>query len=114
MIIDIKPGSYPNSINLKSKGVLPVAILTTDDFDTANVDPGTVVFGSIGPESGATPVKYALEDVDGDGDIDMILHFRTQDTDIQAGDTSASLVGKTINSQYFEATDSVRTVPPSN
>lgn len=37
--IDIKPGSDPNSINLKSKGVIPVAILTTDDFDAADVAP---------------------------------------------------------------------------
>jgi len=25
--VDIKPGSFPNSINLKSNGVVPVAIL---------------------------------------------------------------------------------------
>jgi hypothetical protein len=30
--IDIKPVSDPNSINLKSKGVVPVAVLTTDLF----------------------------------------------------------------------------------
>ena len=40
--IDIKPGSDPNSINLKSKGVVPVAVLTTDDFDASDVDPDTV------------------------------------------------------------------------
>jgi hypothetical protein len=31
--IDIKPGSWPNSINLRSRGVIPVAILTTDSFE---------------------------------------------------------------------------------
>ena len=31
--IDIKPGSFPNSINLKGKGVIPVAILSTTTFD---------------------------------------------------------------------------------
>jgi len=40
--IDIKPGSYPNSINLDSGRVVPVAILTTPDFDASIVDPGTV------------------------------------------------------------------------
>jgi hypothetical protein len=29
----VKPENYPNSINLKSRGKVPVAILTTDDFD---------------------------------------------------------------------------------
>ena len=28
------------------------------------------------------PVKSALEDVDGDGDLDLILHFRLADTDL--------------------------------
>ena len=31
--IDIKPGSFPNRINLRSKGVIPVAVLTTATFD---------------------------------------------------------------------------------
>ncbi len=30
--IDIKPGSFPNSISPRSKGVIPVAILTTDSL----------------------------------------------------------------------------------
>jgi len=42
---DIKPGSDPNSINPKSKGVIPVAILTTPDFDASTVDPTSVMFG---------------------------------------------------------------------
>ncbi len=102
--IDIKPGSYPNSINIKSKGVIPVAILTTDDFDAADVDPETVRFGP----TEAGPVHHALEDVDGDGDIDMILHFKTQETGIAPGDTEASLTVETYNGQKIEGTDSVR------
>ncbi len=31
--IDIKPGSYPNSINLGNNGVIPVAILSSWEFD---------------------------------------------------------------------------------
>ena len=31
--IDIKPGGYPNSINLKNKGNVPVAILSNANFD---------------------------------------------------------------------------------
>ena len=41
--IDIKPGSFPNSINPKSRGVIPVAILTTDSFDATTVDSTTVL-----------------------------------------------------------------------
>jgi hypothetical protein len=41
-VIDIKPGNDTNSINLKSKGLVPVAILTTEDFDALSVDAGSV------------------------------------------------------------------------
>lgn len=112
--IDIKPGSFPNSINPKSKGVIPVAILTTTaedgdsiDFDAAIVDPETVEFGP----AGAIPTQYALEDVDGDSDLDMILHFRIQDTGIDAGATEATINGETEDGTAFTGTDSVRTVP---
>lgn len=43
--IDIKPGSFPNTINPKSERVIPVAILTTDTFDATTVDPLSVKFG---------------------------------------------------------------------
>jgi hypothetical protein len=32
------PNSDPNAINTRSHGVIPVAILTTDEFDAAEVD----------------------------------------------------------------------------
>jgi hypothetical protein len=106
--IDIKPGSFPNSINPRSNGVIPVAVLTTDTFDASAVDPTTVFFGAIGSE--AAPAHSALEDVDGDGNTDLILHFRTQDTGIVCGSTSASLTGNTLSGQAIEGSDSIRTV----
>jgi hypothetical protein len=103
--IDIKSGSFPNSINPRSKGVIPVAILTTDTFDATTVDPNTIAFG---PDE-AFPVHAALKDVDGDGDTDVILHFNTQATGIQCGDTSASLTGETFDGQMIEGSDSIKT-----
>jgi len=107
-VIDIKPGSFPNSINPRSKGVIPVAILTTNSFDATAVDPTTVLFGPTGTE--AASVHSALEDVDGDGDTDMILHFKTQDTGVVCGDTSASFTGETFGGQAIEGSDSIKTV----
>lgn len=106
--IDIKPGSFPNSINPNSQGKIPVAILTTATFDAITVDSSTVHFGKTGTE--ASPVQVALEDVDGDGDLDMILHFNTQATGIKCGTTSASLTGKTLSGQPIQGSDSVNTV----
>jgi len=106
--IDIKPGSFLNSINPQSHGVIPVAILTTDTFDATTVDPATVLFGPTGTE--AVAAHFALEDVDGDGDKDMVLHFNTQDTGILCGDTSASVTGDTVDGQMIKGSDSIRTV----
>jgi len=108
ILIDIKPGSYPNSINPGSKGRIPVAILTNKTFDATTVDPATVRFG---PDN-ATVVHSAVEDVDHDGDLDMILHFKTQETGIEPGDTEAALTGETYDGISIEGTDTIRTVPP--
>src|SRR5206468_53129 len=42
VLIDIKPGSYPNSINLGSGGTVPVAIISTPTFDASTVIPTTI------------------------------------------------------------------------
>jgi hypothetical protein len=47
-VIDIKPGSNVNPINVKNRGVIPVAILTTSSFDATTVDGSTVTFGPNG------------------------------------------------------------------
>ena len=103
--IDIKPGSDPNSINLKSNGVVPVAILAADSFNPNTVDPDSVAF------AGASPVKWKMEDVDNDGDVDLLLHFRTQDLNLTQESTEATLTGKTIGGADIEGTDSVNIVP---
>jgi len=104
--IDIKPGGNPNNINPKSKGVVPVAVLTTDGFDAGNIDPTTVEF------AGASPVRWKLEDVDDDGDLDILFHFKTQDlVDLDENSTEATLTGETNSGDVIEGTDKVWIVP---
>ncbi len=102
--IDIKPGSYPNSINLGSKGMVPVAVLTTDDFDASTVDPVTVEF------AGAQPVRWTMEDVDGDGDMDLLFHFKTQELHLDENSTEATLTGYTHDGEFIWGTDTVNIV----
>ena len=106
--IDIKPRTDPNTVNPSSHGVLVVAILTTDAFAAQTVSPITVRFGPDGA-SIAHSLGH-LTDVDNDGDLDLLLHFPTQDTGIQCGDTEASLSGQTFDGGPFQASDSIVTV----
>jgi hypothetical protein len=84
---------------------VPVAILTTEDFDTSTVDPSTVVFAS------ATPVRWTMEDVDTDGDLDMLFFFKTQELELSDGNTKAFLVGATTDGTPILGEDTVNTVP---
>jgi len=105
--IDIKPGGNPNNINLRSKGVVPVAVLTTKDFDASTIDTDpdtdTVKF------AGASPVRWRLCDVDDDGDDDLLFHFKTQELELNENSTEATLTIET-NNGVISGTDTVRIV----
>lgn len=102
--IDIKPGSDVNPINPDSQGRIAVAILSTDTFDATQVDTSTVHFGT------ANVVTATIEDVNGDGRPDMVLHFNTTDVGIACGDASATLTGTSLSGQLIQGSDSIRTV----
>lgn len=106
--IDIKPESDANYINPKSNGVITVAILTTDTFDATQVETMSVEFG----EEGATEThrKGHIYDVDEDGDNDMVLHFKTQESGITCGDMAAILTGETSEGIPIIGTDSISTI----
>jgi hypothetical protein len=110
--IDIKPGSFPNSINLGSNGVVPVAILTTDDFDATTVDPSTVqLAGADVRVKGKSGNCGCLEDIDGDGDLDLVVQVYTEALDLSAGDVEAVLTALTFDGEPVTGSDSIRIVP---
>lgn len=99
--INIKPYSDPNNINLNGNGAVTVAILPNGCFDAADVALSTVDF------EGASPWKSELEDVDGDGEMDLLMHFRIKEaTGIEPGDTSATLTWQ-ANGTAYSASDSI-------
>ncbi|MDH3690389.1 MAG: M14 family zinc carboxypeptidase [Gammaproteobacteria bacterium] len=108
VLIDLKPGSDPNSVNPKSKGKIPVAILTTNTFDATTVDPLSVAFGSNGAKEAHG--KGHIEDANGDGDLDLVLHLKTQETGIACGDTSVLLTGETFDGTAIAGSDNIVTV----
>jgi len=92
--IDIKPGSDKNPINPNSSGVIPVAVLQTDEFDPTSEDiryrfgaPDVVADGG-----GARPSHDGhVEDVDGDGRDDLVLHFPTDETGFDGDESEGRL-----------------------
>jgi len=111
--IDIKPGSDPNSVNPRSKGKIPVAILSTMDFDApAKVDLESLTFGGTGEDKESLAFcNPSPEDVNGDGFDDLVCHFYTQETGFICRDTEGILRGQTMEGDPIEGSDSVRIVP---
>ena len=109
--IDIKPGREPNSINPQSKGTVPVAILSTVDFDApARVNRSSVRFGRTGQELSLRSCDRRGQDVNGDGLADLVCHFKTRATGLQTGDTVGVLTGMTKDGSPIIGWDSVRIV----
>ncbi len=115
--IDIKPGSYPNAINLGSHGLIPVAILSSADFDATTVDPETVELAGSGVAVRGKSNKYMAhdEDVNGDGLVDLVVQVATENLDPESfQDGYAILTGKTYDGVPIEGEDEITIVPPES
>jgi hypothetical protein len=102
--IDIKPGSFPNSINLKNKGSLPVAVLGSESFAVSAIDPASVKLEGI-PHLN---IGLGLSDVNYDGYLDWLFHFPVTKLGGLKGLTEAKLTGMNLDGIEFQGTDSVR------
>jgi len=113
VVVDIKPGSDTNPINLRSRGVLPVAIFSSEDFDATQVDPSTVdVAGAGVAVRGRGRYMAHPEDVDGDGLVDLVIQVEVQDLDpSQLQDGYAVVTGATYDDEEFQGEDAVLLVP---
>jgi parallel beta-helix repeat protein len=110
--IDIKPGSFPNSINLGSGGTVPVAIFSTATFDATTVDLSNVTLAgaSVRLTGRGTPIASS-EDVNGDGRLDLVVHVETTALLVSETDTEAILEGNTFDGTLIAGKDTVRVVP---
>jgi hypothetical protein len=110
--VDIKPGSYPNTINLGSNGVVPVAILSSATFDARTVNPSTVTLASapVKLTGKGTPMS-SYQDVNGDGRLDLVVQITTSAFQLTLSDTMAVLKGKTNGGVSIKGTDTIRVVP---
>lgn len=109
--IDVKPGSYPNTIIIRRGVEVPVAVLGSASFDVEAVQAETVRFGPMHQhDAGATALRWAFEDVNDDGYVDLVFHFKAKETGLQAGDTEACLHGTLDDGQHFCGHDTVKVI----
>jgi hypothetical protein len=77
--IDVKPGDEPNYINTRSEGKTPVAILSTASFDAGAINPATIKVAGAGVNLRRNDtLASSLEDVNGDGLLDLVVHVNTK------------------------------------
>jgi len=129
--IDIKPGSHKNPLNLRSRGVLPIAILGTESLDVTTIDPATIVLTSDGAGErtgeGVVPIRWRYGDVSTpseeeladddevgpDGHMDLTLKFKMLTVVEEIGDVNDSdeifltITGYLVDGAQFEGKDFV-------
>jgi hypothetical protein len=95
--IDVKPGNDKNRIKLSSKGVIAVAVLATPDFIASQFTPQMAHLSDTSIAmtegcSGASAVRWSLDDENGDGQLDLVFFFNIQDLNFTLNSTSATLM----------------------
>jgi hypothetical protein len=130
--IDIKPGSCPNPLNVGKKGVIPVAVLGSSEFNVTEIDRGSVLLYGIAPipkalspEDVTAPMNDPQDECDcdtlsADGYIDQVYLFDAQEVaqalgDIEDGDVvPLTLTGFLADGTEIEGTDCVLIIKKDN
>ena len=110
--IDIKPGTTGLApINPRAKGKIPVALLSSQNFNALSANPATLTFGATGNEGSLSHCGKSGEDVNGDGQLDLVCHFENQDANFEKGDLEGILRGRTMTGTAFEGRGLLKIVP---
>ncbi|MFA6903149.1 MAG: DVUA0089 family protein [Gallionellaceae bacterium] len=110
--IDIKPGNDNLApINPRSKGKIPVALLSSSEFNALDADIASLTFGSSGNEVSLSHCNTKGNDINNDGFPDLLCHFENQQAGFVQGDLEAVLRGKQAGGSRFEGRGLLKIVP---
>lgn len=109
--LDIRPGSKELvRINPKSNAKLPVAILSSTDFDATSIDPASLKFGASGYEDSLAKCNPVGQDLNADGRLDLLCHFEVKSMKLGEGDLEGILRGS-ANGVAFEGRGFLKIIP---
>ena len=101
--IEIKPGRHEvEPSDPRAKGTIPVALLSSAQFNALKVDQSTLRFGKTGTEQSLVRCEGHGRDVNRDGVRDLVCHFDNAKAGFSAGDTEAILTGASASGMPFE------------
>lgn len=103
--VDVKPGDTPTTVEADRGGMIPIAILTTPQFDATSVDATTIRVGPTGTE--AEVFRSMTEDVNRDGRTDLLMLVRLQEMSVKCGDKAIRVTGKTKSGADIEGSETV-------
>jgi len=114
--IDVKPGSDPNSVNVNTKGVLPVAIIGSDDFDATQIDPSSISAYTKSLDAAAggvstSPLRCSIDDVNEDGILDVNCKFSKEGLMLDCWTNGIIISGNLFDGTPFTGSDTIRPVP---
>ncbi len=102
----------PADINVQGRicnqgnGMITIVLYATDEFDVRDVDHTTVTLGDAyetHTNNQTGEPKRHEEDVDDDGDLDLVFHFRFNETGLSCDPDVVPFNGRTFDGQPFTA-----------
>jgi len=110
--IDVKPGDRQRAapINPKSKGSIPVALLSSPTFKPLEAEQGSIRFGATGDEDSLLRCHKEGAYLNGDEIPDLVCHFDTQAANFGPETLSAIIKGKTPKGK-FEGRGDLKILP---
>lgn len=109
--IEVKPGSRePAPVNPKSKGKVPVALLSQPDFRPLEVDRASLKYGATGKEATLSHCNKEGRDVNGDGVPDLVCHFENEYANFDDDSTEGVLTGQ-IGGKPLEGRGYLKVLP---
>ena len=106
--IDVLPGETSKLIDASTRSIVPVAILSSIDFDASTVDPTSVsLAGAPITKNKKGRLRTFLADVNGDGRNDLVVYVSVYSLGLESGTSDALLTATTFGGESISGSQRV-------